>query len=110
MIKVLLLSTIAVFSMLLFGCSSDSTPPDPAPAPPPGRVRMIDFTGTVVFKSIEGGFYAIDGDSGEKYNPINLPKEFQKDGLHVKVSARPAEGMSIRMYGHLIEIIGIAAE
>ena len=43
----------------------------------------FEILGTVVQKKSEGGFYAIDGDDGNKYNPITLSDSFRKDGLKV---------------------------
>ena len=76
----------------------------------PAKTRAcVSFTGTVAYKNLEGGFYAIDADDGQKYMPINLPKEFAVDGLRVQVSARPkAEMVGIQMYGILIEIVEIS--
>jgi hypothetical protein len=69
----------------------------------------VSFTGTVSYKNLEGGFYAIDADDGQKYMPINLPKEFAVDGLRVQVSARPkAEMVGIQMYGIMAEIVEIS--
>ncbi len=68
------------------------------------------IVGTVVRKSFEGGFFAIDGDDGRKYDPIGLPEDFQKNGLKVKVMARlRADAMSLHMYGAIIEIVDIVA-
>jgi hypothetical protein len=71
----------------------------------------FEIMGTVTYKHIEGGFYAIDGDDGRKYDPINLPDSFKKDGLKVKVTARlKKDAMSFHMYGAIIEVVNIAAQ
>lgn len=71
----------------------------------------FEIQGTVVHKNIEGGFFAIDGDDGRKYDPINLPESFRKDGLKVKVTARlRRDAMSIHMYGAIIEVVDITAQ
>ena len=76
--------------------------------PPKGTFEII---GTVVYKDFEGGFFAIDGDDGRKYNPLNLPGEFRKHGLKVKVTARlKRNAVSFRMYGSIIEVVNIAAQ
>ena len=63
----------------------------------------------MVYKDLEGGFFAIVSDDNRKYNPINLPESFMQDGLKVKITARPrTDAMSIHMYGEIIEIIEIA--
>ena len=70
----------------------------------------IDIKGTIVFKDIEGGFYAIDGDNGDKYDPVNLPEEYKKNGLKVKVKARfNKDIMSIHMYGEIVDIVSIVS-
>jgi hypothetical protein len=72
---------------------------------------VFEIQGTVVYKNIEGGFFAIDGDDGRKYDPINLPESFKKDGLEVKVTARPRrDARSIHLYGIIIEVVDIAAQ
>jgi hypothetical protein len=71
----------------------------------------FEIVGTVTYKNIEGGFYAIDGDNSKKYDPINLPESFRKDGLKVKVTARlKNDAMSFHMYGTIIEVVNISAQ
>jgi len=83
--------------------SSENTPSLPA--------DVFEIVGNVTYKSIEGGFYAIDGDDGRKFDPINLPESFKKDGLKVKVSARlKKDAMSFHMYGAIIEVVNIEAQ
>jgi hypothetical protein len=66
------------------------------------------MTGTVTLIELEGPFYGIIGYDSEKYDPINLPVDFQKDGLRVKFTARIRNDMaSIHMWGKIIEIIRI---
>jgi inhibitor of cysteine peptidase len=72
--------------------------------------RTSDFavTGTIVFQQLEGGFYGIKGDDGKNYEPINLPREYQKEGLRVRVEAKQLKDFaSIRMWGTVIEIVRI---
>jgi heat shock protein HslJ len=69
----------------------------------------VAFVGTVKWQVLEGGFYAIDADDGQKYEPINLPSEYQVNGLRVRVTAIERDDMaSINMYGTIIEIISIS--
>ena len=83
--------------------SSESTLTPPADS--------FEIVGTITYKNLEGGFYAIDGDNGRKYDPINLPESFRKDGLKVKVTARPRiDAMSLHMYGAIIEVVNISAQ
>lgn len=89
---------ILMIGMLIFinGCNDEKLSSEPT----------ISITGTVTWKPLETGFYAIDADDGKKYEPINLPDEFAIDGLKVRVTARKLDDMvSVNMYGRIIEII-----
>ena len=68
-----------------------------------------DFsTGTIKYLDLEGGFYGIISDSGQKYKPINLPRKYRKNGLRVAFRAREKKGMvSIHMWGKIVEITHI---
>lgn len=104
--------TALSFLMLLGGCS-ESIEPTANESGEPARVdsSVFQIEGTVVYKELEGGFFAIESDDGTKFNPVNLPEAFRKDGLKVTVSAaQPYEGMSAHMYGTLIEIVDIVEQ
>ncbi len=64
--------------------------------------------GTVFFFWFEGGFYGIITDTGEKFDPLNLPSELAVDGLRVKFDGqeRPDKG-SLHMWGIVFEITKI---
>jgi hypothetical protein len=66
----------------------------------------VQGTGTVRYFEMEGGFYGIDADSGGHYRPVNLPKDYAKDGLRIRFCAQRLEGiMSIHMWGIPVEIV-----
>ncbi len=69
---------------------------------------VIKGTGTVEFIELEGGFYGIVADDSQKYDPINLAKEFQTDGLRVRFEAKlRTDVATIRQWGKTIEITKI---
>jgi len=120
-------STILICAVVLLGCKAEiassqdvqnTTPnvfksngPSSSESARARRSDLFEIVGTVQYKNIEGGFYAIVGDDGKKFNPINLPKSFRKDGLKVKVTARlKTETVSFRMYGAMIEIVNITTQ
>jgi len=128
-ITTLLILTCAV---TLIGCKDDSdsskkTPdtepnvsesnvsdPNESPSTESPTVPSADtfeIQGTVVYKNMEGGFFAIDSDDGNKYDPISLPDSFRKDGLTVKVTVRLRnDAISSHMYGAIIEVVNIVAQ
>jgi len=90
--------------------SEPGQPLSPTEAPSP-KLDSFEIVGTVRHKDLEGGFYAIDTDDGKKYDPVNLPESFKKDGQRVTATVRLNKDlMSFRMYGEVIEIVTIEAE
>jgi len=72
---------------------------------------IIEASGTVRFIELEGGFYGIVDDDGNKYDPTNLRDEFQEDGLRVKFSFKIlTDTVSTHMWGTLIEVTEIELE
>ena len=58
--------------------------------------------------AFEGGFYAIRGDDASTYDPINLPDEFEVDGLRVRFEGRLLrDRVSFHMAGPIIEVVTI---
>lgn len=74
----------------------------------PDTSTNISDNGTIKFINLEGGFYGITADSGINYDPINLKKEFEQDGLRVKFRGRMrTELVNIHQWGTVIELTGI---
>lgn len=68
----------------------------------------LQFRGEIVHLNLEGGFWGIVAEDGRRYDPGRLPREFQRAGLKVRVTAKvtPAR-VSFRMWGTPIDIIQI---
>ncbi len=65
----------------------------------------VVIRGTITFISLEGGFYGIVDKKDNYYEPLNLPEEFESDGLHIFVVARIRRDLgSYRMWGEPVEI------
>ncbi|MCD6563489.1 MAG: protease complex subunit PrcB family protein, partial [Thermoproteales archaeon] len=71
------------------------------------KEEVISANGTIEYISLEGGFYGIVTDEGEKYLPLNLPEEFKKEGLRVWFKAKPKNVATNQMWGKPIEILEI---
>ena len=86
------LFSIAVILLLFNGCIKAS----------------LEDTGTVKYVNLEGGFYGIVSDNGQKLDPVNLKDEFKKDGLRVKfVYSLKKAGANIHQWGKIVEILSI---
>ncbi len=73
-----------------------------------GSGEMISGTGTVVHVELEGGFYGIATEDGEKYVPLNLEEDFSRHGLPVRFEAKKKSDLAtIQMWGTPIEIVSI---
>jgi len=71
----------------------------------------VEIQGTVVYKDLEGGFYAIEGNDGRTYDPVNLPESFQTNGLRVKATVLyKNDVVGIHMAGNIVEIVHIEAQ
>jgi hypothetical protein len=81
----------------LSGCKTMTQPTNPTAT-----------DGVVHFQSLEGGFYSITSDEGRHFDPLNLPAEFQRDGLPVRFSGRVRTDLgSTHMYGEILELTEI---
>jgi len=70
--------------------------------------NIVEGTGTMKYLDFEGGFYGIVADDGQHYDPINLPSEFEEDGLRVSFRGKIRDDLaSIHMWEKLIELIYI---
>lgn len=65
----------------------------------------LQFEATVQHRQIEGGSWVIKSEDGTTYEPTDLPEEYRKEGLRVRVWAnRLDDRASIRMIGPIISI------
>ena len=70
--------------------------------------NIITSEGSISYQEFEGGFFGIITDDGNKYKPVNLPINFQKDGLRIRFEGKlNADLVGIHMWGTLIEIINM---
>ena len=63
--------------------------------------------GEVVQVNHNGFFYGIETDSGDRLYPVNLPIDFQQDGISVRVTYRFTERPTDQDWGTPIHIIDI---
>ena len=66
------------------------------------------ITGKVHYISLEGGFWGIIARDGRKFDPVNLPQKYQKEGLKISFTAEKIEDVaSIHMWGQIIRILEV---
>ena len=66
--------------------------------------------GTIQHFSFEGGFYGIVTNEGKKLLPMNLPEDFQKTGLKIRLKGRLiTDMMTMNQWGSPFKIIEISS-
>ena len=90
-----------LIAMCLFSaaCSSPT-----APEVPPGAMQI---NGAVRYIALEGGFWAVRGDDGVTYDPMNgLAPEYQRENLRVTLVAKVRNDVGgIHMVGPIVEVL-----
>jgi hypothetical protein len=94
-------TALIVLSICAAACGSPT-----APELPPGAIQV---NGTVRYIAIEGGFWAVRGDDGVTYDPMNgLAPAYQREDLRVTLVARVRSDMAgIHMVGPIVEVLSI---
>ena len=70
----------------------------------------VSGTGTLEWFALEGGFFAIRGDDGKVYDPMNLPPAFARAGARVRFEARIRADMAgIHGVGEIVELTRVSA-
>ena len=99
----------AVTMIAAVGCSEPtaSAPSDCSAFTPTSA--QICVTGASRYYGLEGGFWAVRGDDGTTYDPLDaLPVAFRHDGLRVRLVARVRNDlMSFHQAGPIVEIVDI---
>lgn len=71
----------------------------------PGQITV---DAVVSYKSFEGGFYALDAADGRKFDPMNLPASYERDGMAVRFTGAVRNDMaSFHMYGSIVQLTRI---
>jgi ABC-type glycerol-3-phosphate transport system substrate-binding protein len=96
------LRTLLIAATILSAACASPT----APQVPPGAIQV---SGTVRYFTLEGGFWAVRGDDGVTYDPMNgLTPEFQRENLRVTLVAKVRNDMGgIHMVGPIVEVLSI---
>jgi hypothetical protein len=80
----------------------------PTKTPIINQGQLMEFKATVVYKTVEKGFYALDADNGRRFQPLNLPLAMRVHGSRVKVTGVIKQDMATTAnYGQTFEISSI---
>lgn len=69
-------------------------------------MKTITIEGTITFKNIEGGFWAMLDKDNKKWRFVNLPTQYQKEGLVTTLKVRLIdEVVSVIMWGKPVAVV-----
>lgn len=87
---------LLVTGCLSFGGATQLTPLTP------------NFCGKIIYIPLEGGFYGLESNKGNKYLPVNLPDNLKQHGLSIQAKLVKVEGMmGLHMWGEYVRILNI---
>ena len=98
---------IATSFLLLSACSGQAHPlPDTQSQKEKSMENEVkQMTGTIVYKNLEGGFYAFISDDGGHYTLRNLAPEHKQNGLKIAVEGRVLTNiMTFTQFGEVFEV------
>ncbi|KUK63503.1 MAG: hypothetical protein XE10_0326 [Methanoculleus marisnigri] len=73
-----------------------------------GNATFVAKTGTVTYIDLEGGFYGIVADDGERYLPLGLNESYRVDGMLLAFVGEIArDTVTLQQWGTPIDIIDI---
>ena len=64
--------------------------------------------GTVTFQDIEGGFWGIFDNAGERWLILDMPEQLKFDGKKVEVTLDPIDAMSMMMWGTPAKVVSFS--
>ncbi|MBT0588181.1 hypothetical protein [Alteromonas oceanisediminis] len=78
-------------------------------APVQDKNAVIKVTGTIEYKTFEGGFYAFIADDGRHFTPMNLPKEYLQHGAKMTLTGKPQpDMMTTTQFGTVLDVISVS--
>ncbi len=83
-----------LITVLAAGCHSDATL----------EGTPVSGVGTIRHVQLEGGFFGIVADSGERYLPENLDQDFQQDRLRVSFEGVLTNRPNFAMWGRTLHL------
>lgn len=67
---------------------------------------MKTIQATIVYLSIEGGFWGLVDEQGHKWLPLNMPEQLKVEGANVFLTIREHPGTpTSQMWGTPVEIL-----
>ncbi|OJF67719.1 hypothetical protein BK026_02390 [Alteromonas sp. V450] len=67
--------------------------------------QSTTLKGTIIFKELEGGFYAFISEQGERFTLYNLGDEYKKNGLIAEIKGiKDPNAMTFTQFGTVLHV------
>lgn len=68
----------------------------------------VSMKGSIIYKDLEGGFYAFIAENGDRYTLHGLDETYQKNGLVVEVKGTPKPDlMTFTQFGTVLQVSSV---
>ncbi|CAB9493431.1 ribose-phosphate pyrophosphokinase [Alteromonas macleodii] len=68
----------------------------------------VSMKGSIIYKDLEGGFYAFIAENGDRYTLHGLDETYQKNGLVVEVKGTPKpDMMTFTQFGTVLQVSSV---
>lgn len=68
----------------------------------------MTMKGSIIYKDLEGGFYAFIAENGDRYTLHGLDETYQKNGLVVEVKGTPkSDMMTFTQFGTVLQVSSV---
>ena len=75
---------------------------------PQNQQNTISGNGTVTFVNQQGGFYGVIADTGINYDPINMDRNLEQDGLRVEIQGTVrSDVVNTHQWGTMLQLTNI---
>lgn len=71
-------------------------------------MSSFSIKGKVVYQNIGTGFWGIIDESGNQWEPVNMPNQIKYEGKEVQVVAKETHEDSMNMWGKTVKIISFS--
>ena len=100
-----LLLTIAMACGLIACADSKESSPVNKDNEPTASPASAVYTGTIVYKTFEGGFFAFISTDNKRYTLRHLPESYRLDGLIVEITGSVNKDIiTTTQFGDLLEV------
>ena len=102
--RTLLLTIAMACGLTACADSKESSPVNQDNAPTTSQASAV-YTGTIVYKTFEGGFFAFISTDNKRYTLRHLPKAYRLDGLIVEITGSVNKDIiTTTQFGDLLEV------